>query len=120
MGTAHEDGHYWEDRVSSSHFVYKLIPPRPTFAGDMSDGERAVMGEHADYWTKLFERGRVVVFGAVLEPAGVWGIAVVEADSLDEVRAMAEDDPAVRTRTCTFEIGAMLPGAVVRPAPAGA
>ncbi len=105
--------------MNANHFVYRLIPPRPTFASDMSDGERAVMGEHAAYWTTLFERGRVVVFGAVLEPAGVWGLAVVEAESVDEVRAIAEGDPAVKTRTCTFEIGAMLAGTVVRTAGAG-
>ncbi len=105
--------------MNAEHFVYRLIPPRRTFASDMSDGERAVMGQHAAYWTTLFERGRVVVFGAVLEPAGVWGLAVVEAESADEVRAIAEGDPAVKTRTCTFEIGAMLPGAVVRTAGAG-
>ncbi len=106
--------------MNAHHFVYKLIPPRPTFAGDMSGGEKAVMGEHAAYWTKLFERGRVVVFGAVLEPAGVWGLAVLEADSDDEVRAIAAEDPAVKNGTCTFEIGAMLPGAVIRPAGAAA
>ncbi len=72
------------------------------------------MGEHAAYWTKLVEDGRVVVVGAVLEPAGVWGLAVVEADGVDEVRAIAEDDPAVTTGTYTFEIGQMLPGTVVR------
>ncbi len=100
--------------MSPNHFVYKLIPPRPTFAADMSDGEKAVMGGHFLYWTTLFEGGRVVVFGAVLEPAGVWGLAVVEAESVDEVRAIAEEDPAVKTGTCTFEIGTMLPGTVVR------
>jgi len=105
--------------VNTNYFVYKLISPRPTFAGDMSEGEKALMGEHGAYWTKLFERGRVVVFGAVLEPAGVWGLAVVEADSIDEVRAIAEDDPAVKTQTCSFEIGTMLPGAVIRAAPVG-
>ncbi len=99
---------------NANHFVYRLIPPRPTFASDMSDGEKAVMGDHAAYWTTLFGDGRVVVFGAVLEAAGVWGLAVVEADTVDDVRAIAEDDPAVKTRTCRFEVGAMLPGAVVR------
>ncbi len=102
--------------MNTNHFVYRLIPPRPTFANDMSDAEMAVMGDHAAYWTTLFERGRVVVFGAVLEPLAVWGLAVVEADDVDEVRAMAESDPAVRSRTCTFEIGTMLPGTVVRSA----
>ena len=110
--------HYREDTaVNAYHFVYKLIPPRPTFAQDMSDAERTVMGEHAAYWTKLFEEGRVVVFGAVLEPAGVWGLAVLEAAGADEVRAIGEDDPAVKTRTCTFELGTLLPGAVVRAGP---
>jgi uncharacterized protein YciI len=81
----------------------------------MSDHEKAVMAEHARYWTPLIQSGRVVVFGSVLEPAGVWGLAVLEAQSIDEVREIAERDPAVKTQTCTFEIGVMLPGAVVRP-----
>ena len=105
--------------MSANHFAYKLIPPRPTFAGDMSDGERAVMEQHFAYWATLFEGGRVVVHGPVLETAGVWGLAVVEAGSVDEVRAMAELDPAVKTGMCTFEIGSMLPGTVVRPAGVG-
>ncbi len=77
--------------MSANHFVYKLIPPRPTFASDMSDDEQAVMGEHFAYWTTLFEGGRIVAYGPVLEPAGVWGLAVVEAESVDDVRALAEE-----------------------------
>jgi uncharacterized protein YciI len=96
------------------NFVYKLIPPRPTFAGDMTDAEQAVMGEHAAYWTGLFEEGSVVVFGVVIESAGAWGLAVVEADSEEDLRAIAADDPAVRTGTCTYEIGVM-PQASIRP-----
>ena len=102
--------------MSADHFLYKLIPPRRTFAGDMSDGEKAVMGEHFAYWAALVEGQRVVVYGPVLEPTGVWGLAVVEAESVDEVGAIAERDPAVKTGTCTFEIATMLPGTVVRPA----
>lgn len=98
----------------ASHFVYKLIPPRPTFAADMTDSERAAMGEHSLYWTRLFEEGRVVAFGAVLDPAGVWGLALVEAENAEEVRAIAAGDPAVRTDVCTFTIAPM-PQALVRP-----
>lgn len=32
-----------------SHFVYKLILPRPTFDRDMSDDEGGVMSRRADY-----------------------------------------------------------------------
>jgi uncharacterized protein YciI len=97
-----------------SHFVYKLIPPRPTFAADMTDAEQAVMGEHAAYWTDLFDEGSVAVFGVVLEEAGAWGLAVVEVDDEEELRAIASDDPAVKTGVCTFDIGVM-PSPSVRP-----
>ncbi len=100
--------------MSQSHFVYRLIPPRPTFVADMSEAEQAVMGDHAAYWTNLFEEGRVVVFGVVMEQTGGWGLAVVEAESEDDLRAMASEDPAVTTGVCTFEIGVM-PNPSVRP-----
>jgi hypothetical protein len=30
-----------------SHFLYKLIPARPTFDRDMTEAEAAIMGQHA-------------------------------------------------------------------------
>ncbi len=101
--------------MNPKHFVYKLIPPRPTFAMDMTEDEQAIMAEHAAHWADLIDQGRVVVFGVVLEQAGSWGLAVVEADAEDDVRAIAADDPAVKTGTCTFDIGTM-PDPFVRPA----
>jgi uncharacterized protein len=97
-----------------SHFVYKLIPPRPTFDADMSDDEAALMGRHAEYWQELLAAGRVIVFGPVSDPAGSWGLAVVEAESEDEVRALGAEDPAVKSGMATFEVLPM-PVAVVRP-----
>jgi uncharacterized protein YciI len=100
--------------MTTNHFVYKLIPPRPTFSADMSDAEQAIMGEHAAYWTELFERGGVVVFGVVLDREGSWGLAVLEAETEEDVRVIAANDPAVQTDTCTFEIG-LMPQPAVRP-----
>ena len=100
--------------MTANHFVYRLIPPRPTFAADMNDAEQAIMGEHAAYWTDFFERGEVVVFGVVLDREGAWGLAVLEAETEDDVRAIASNDPAVRSNMCTFEIGVM-PDPSVRP-----
>jgi uncharacterized protein len=96
-----------------SHFVYKLVPPRPTFDTDMRDDEAAVMGQHGEYWHGLVDRGRVVVFGPVSDPSGSWGLAVVEAETEDEVRALGADDPAVKSGIATFDILPM-PVAVVR------
>ena len=100
--------------MNRKHFVYKLIPPRASFAKDMTEDEQAVMHEHAVYWTSLFQEGSVVVFGVVIEQAGVWGLAVVESEDEDGVRALASEDPAVKTNLCTFDVGVM-PSAVVRP-----
>jgi uncharacterized protein YciI len=103
--------------MTTNHFVYQLIPPRPTFAADMDEAEQAIMAEHGAYWDDLFAAGRVVVFGVVVQQAGAWGLAVVEAESEDDVRAIASDDPAVKKKMCSYEIGVM-PDPLVRPAPA--
>jgi uncharacterized protein YciI len=46
----------------------------------MSEEEQAVMGHHIAYWQQLAERGTALVLGPVSDPAGAWGLAVVEAE----------------------------------------
>jgi uncharacterized protein len=95
-----------------AHFVYRLIPPRPTFAADMNDAEAEVMGRHSAYWRELLAHGRVVVFGPVADPNGVWGLGVFEAEDEAAARALVRDDPAISSGTGTFELYSM--AAVVR------
>ena len=95
-------------------FVIRLIAPRPTFALDMSDEERSVMGRHAAHWQPFIETGQMVIFGPVLDSTGSWGLGVVEAENEDELRAFAAGDPAVTSGTAQIEIGKMLAG-FVRP-----
>ena len=95
-------------------FVMRLLSPRPTFAMDMTDAEREVMGRHAEHWGSYIESGQMVVFGPVLDGAGSWGLGVLEADDEDEVRAHAAQDPAVTTGTAQMEVGTLLTG-FVRP-----
>lgn len=96
-----------------SHFLYKLIPPRPTFDRDMSEAEATIMGQHAAYWRDQIERGSAIVFGPVADPAGAWGLAVVDAESEEDVRTLGLGDPAVTAQLARFEVYAM-PGAVDR------
>jgi uncharacterized protein YciI len=95
-----------------STFVFRLIAPRPTFAQDMTDEEREVMGRHAAYWRPYIESGQMVVFGPVLDDTGSWGLGVIEAEDEDEVRAFAAGDPVVTTGTAEMEVGRMLQGFV--------
>jgi hypothetical protein len=94
-----------------SYFLYKLIPPRPSFPTDMSEAEAAIMGRHVEYWSDQIAAGTALFFGPVADPAGAWGFAVVVADAEDQVRAMSKDDPAVATGLGTYEVYA-IPGAV--------
>jgi uncharacterized protein YciI len=95
-------------------FVFRLKAPRPTFALDMSDEEREIMGRHAAHWKPWLDSGRMVVFGPVLDSTGSWGLGVVESDDEDELRAFAARDPVVTTGTAEIEMGKMLAG-FVRP-----
>lgn len=95
-------------------YVFRLKAPRPTFAMDMTEAERAIMGRHAEHWQPRVAAGQMVVFGPVLDSTGSWGLGVVEADDEDELRAFAAADPAVTSGTAELEIGRMLAG-FVRP-----
>ncbi len=79
------------------HFFLKLIAPRPTFATDMSEEERAVMGEHSAYWKAKLDAGDVVVFGPVMDPKGPFGAGVIAAKDEAAARAFADADPAIKS-----------------------
>jgi uncharacterized protein YndB with AHSA1/START domain/uncharacterized protein YciI len=81
--------------AADRYFLCRLLPPRPTFAMDMNEEERAVMGAHAMYWRAAMEAGNVVVFGPVGDPQGPWGLGVVKAADEAAVRAWTEKDPAI-------------------------
>ena len=97
-------------------FVLRLTAPRSTFALDMTDDEREIMGRHAAHWTPLIDAGQMVVFGPVLDDTGSWGLGVIEAEDEDEdkLRELASRDPAVTSGTADLQIGKMLAG-FVRP-----
>jgi uncharacterized protein len=96
------------------YYAYRLFPPRPSFPADMTDAEAAIMAEHVAYWTELLNAGTAVAFGAVADPGGAWGLAVVEAGPDTDVNKLREHDPVIRRGLgARVEIYPM-PNAVVR------
>ena len=77
------------------HFLCRLTPPRPSFLADMTDEERALMAAHSQYWRAYVEVGRVAAIGAVADPAGAWGVAIIEAGDRQEIEALQARDPVV-------------------------
>jgi uncharacterized protein YciI len=75
----------------------RLLPPRPTFPGDMTPREAGLMREHAAYWQELADRGVALVVGPVLDPAGAWGLAVVDVSDGAAASALTDRDPIVRS-----------------------
>ena len=79
---------------NKTHYFLKLNPPRPTFALDMSEEERNIMMQHAGYLTDLMNENIVIVFGPVMDPNGVYGVAVVAVDSEEQLHNIIANDPA--------------------------
>ena len=79
-----------------SYFFRKLIPPRSTFSKDMTAREADAMRQHVAYWTGLAERGIAIAFGPVADPAGGYGIGVIEARDEAEIRSLQAADPAIK------------------------
>lgn len=93
-------------------FLYRLLPPRPTFAHDMSPAESATMERHVAYWRDLLDREVALAFGPVLDPEDPWGLGLLDLEDEDAARAIGDADPAVESGTCTYEL---VPMELVRP-----
>lgn len=94
------------------HYLFKLIPPRPSFGMDMSDAERTVMNYHITYFSRLVEEGTCLLFGPVIEKTGAYGLAILEADTDEAAREIGNNDPSVRAAINTFEIYPMHIGGI--------
>jgi uncharacterized protein YciI len=92
---------------AKKYFVLKLIPPRPTFTGDMTEREREIMKQHAAYWKDKADNGIVLVYGPVLDPKGAYGLGIIEVDNEDQARAFAAEDPTVKSGLNKIEIHPM-------------
>jgi uncharacterized protein YciI len=97
------------------HYLCKLRPPRPTFISDMTSEEAQLMRAHRDYWTPRVETGVVIAMGPVGDPAGGYGVAIIEAASEAGLEAMQGADPVIAAgRGFAYENWPML-GIAVRP-----
>lgn len=85
------------------YFFNKLIGPRPTFPMDITPEEGEVMKAHAAYWREWMDQGKVVVYGPVMDPNGVFGCGVVVVESEAELLEMLAADPVVRAGLGRYE-----------------
>jgi len=97
------------------HYLCKLKPPRPTFLTDMTPEEALVMRGHREYWMPRVEIGAVIAMGPVADPAGAYGVAIIEAPSLTALEAMQASDPAILAERGFAYENLLMPTIAVRP-----
>lgn len=97
-------------REPTSLFLFRLIPPRADFAQTMTDAERKTMADHLTYWEQLMADGKVLVYGPVADPEGVWGMGVMRVADRAEVLEIGERDPSVSAGLNTFEVFEIMGG----------
>jgi len=76
------------------YFALKLLPNRPDFAQTMTPEERAVMQQHVAFWKTYIDKGIVLAYGPVLDPAGAYGLGIVCVDDEEQVKELIAGDPA--------------------------
>ena len=97
--------------MAKQYFYMRLIPPRVTFACDMSADERVLMQQHGSYLREQFAQGKVLIFGPVLDPADNFGMAVLEVRDGSEAQQVMEQDPSVLAGMNRFRISPIVVGA---------
>jgi uncharacterized protein YciI len=97
----------------------RLIPPRPTFAQDITPDEMKVMKEHFVYWKNLFDKGVCLFGGPVFDPKGSYGVLAIVADTEDEAKAIASADPSVKAGINKIEVAPMHIAFLPQGAPGG-
>jgi len=78
------------------YFLCRLLPPRGDFMQTMTADERAMMGQHVAYWTGKVTTGNALVFGPVADPKGGYGIGIIKVESMAEMEALRDADPAMQ------------------------
>ena len=95
------------------NFFCKLNAPRPTFAADMTADEAALMRQHGTYWRQGIANGSVIAFGLVGDPAGAYGIAIVDFPNPADARAFTDSDPVIlASRGFSYDVLPMPMGVV--------
>jgi uncharacterized protein len=83
-------------------FIFFIKPHKENFADTMTDEEGMIMSEHFFYLKGLLEQGKLVIAGPEL--SGKFGMGVYETESLEEAKALLDNDPAVKSGIVTPEI----------------
>lgn len=76
-------------------FLLRLRHRRPSFPFDADAAEKAAMEARGAFWQKETETGRAVAVSPVFDPAGPWGMALVEVEDENAAGDLLAKDPVI-------------------------
>jgi uncharacterized protein YciI len=86
-------------------YYLDILVTKDSPEASISDAERmAWMQKHLAYIRLQAEAGKFVLVGPVTEEGRIRGIAVIKADSLEEARGIAANDPLVQAGHLSVEV----------------
>src|SRR5215469_13610815 len=88
--------------MEKQYFFLRLNPVRPDFIQTMTDEERGIMMRHTMHWREFQLKGKIVVYGPVMDPAGAFGMGVAAVDDVEELKTFIAGDPALALSTIDF------------------
>lgn len=80
-----------------------LFKRGPKWSAEQTDESRRIQAEHLAHLGKMAEAGKLVGAGPFLDGGDLRGILIFKAASIEEARAMAEADPAVKAGRLIIE-----------------
>ncbi|KWV50164.1 hypothetical protein AS156_14450 [Bradyrhizobium macuxiense] len=91
------------------YYVCRLTGPRPTFPQDMTPREAEIMHAHVAYCGELLRTGKALIFGPVADPAGVWGLGVLQLPDDADPQDIVANDPTMKANAgFTYQVMPML------------
>lgn len=79
----------------SHYFLFRLLPPRPTFMQDMTPEELALMQAHGQYWRGHLATGKMLIFGPVVDANGGFGVGILRLSGPAEAGELTSNDPVI-------------------------
>jgi uncharacterized protein YciI len=88
--------------AGEKHYLIMYRPPRVGFSENATPEETAVIERHFEYLKNMLADGSLLFAGRT--EGGVFGIALIAANSGEKAKEMMNNDPAVKEGVFTGEL----------------
>lgn len=86
-----------------TYYIY-LLREGPAWTADMTPELADLQAQHVAYTRSLVASGAALAAGPVMDGSNLHGVSIMLTATLDEARALAEADPAVRAGHFSAEL----------------